>query len=74
MRARHRIVVNNGNWYYDDDHDNVVYDDDDHVKDLQKEDGKTELATVAAMAGGERPEVREEIGVPRTHLATIWRT
>ena len=56
-RAGHRVVVNDGDWYYDKDHDDDVYDDDvydddDHVDDLRKGDGKTEPAVAAEAAEG----------------------
>ena len=49
-RARHRVIVNNGDWYYNNDHDEDVYNNDDHVNDLRKGDGKTEPAAVAEAA------------------------
>jgi hypothetical protein len=49
-QAGHRVVVNDGNWYNDDDHDDNVYDDNDHVGDLRKGDGKTEPAAAAKAA------------------------
>ena len=50
-RCGHRVVVNKGNWYYDNDRDDNVYDKKDHVNDLQKkEDGKTETAAAAEAA------------------------
>ena len=51
-RAGHRVVVNDGNWYYDGDHDDDIYNDDDHVDDLRKGDGKTEPAAAAEAAEG----------------------
>ena len=49
-RARHCVVVDDGDWYYDDDHDNNIYDNNDHVNDLWKGDGKTEPAVAAEAA------------------------
>jgi hypothetical protein len=136
-RAGHCVVVNDGDWYDNDDHDDndgSCYDDDNHDDDLQKGGGSggaenragsggrggrgggsgngngrqqstksskngggsnsggqevpgkrreaaaavgaaaaagavaAVVAAVAAMASGERPEVRVEIGVPRILL------
>ena len=47
---RHHIVVNDGDWYYNEDHDDDVYNDDNHVDDLWRGDGKTEPAAVAEAA------------------------
>ncbi len=33
-KDRHHIVVNDGDWYYNEDHGNDVYNDDNHVDDL----------------------------------------
>ena len=55
--AGHRVVVNDGDWYYDNDHNNNVYNDDDHVDDLRKGDGKTEPATAAEAANAEAAAV-----------------
>ena len=49
-RARHHVVVNDGDWYFDNNHDDNVYDDDNHGDDLWKGDGKTEPAAAADAA------------------------
>ena len=59
--AGHCVVVNNGDWYYDGDHDDDIYDDDDHVDDLRKGHGKTEPAAAAEAA--EAAEVAEAAAV-----------
>ena len=50
MRARHCVIVNNGDWYYNDNHDDNVFNNDDHVDDLRNGDGKTEPAAAAEAA------------------------
>ncbi len=36
MWAGHRAVVDDGNWYYNDDHDGGICDNKNHVDDLRK--------------------------------------
>ena len=45
--AGHPVVVNDGKWYYDNNHNEDIYNKEDHVDDLRKGDGKTEPAAVA---------------------------
>ena len=48
--AGHCVVVNDGDWYYDDNPDGDVYNNVDHVDDLQKGNGKTDPAAAAEAA------------------------
>ena len=57
-QAMHCVVVNNGDWYYDDNHNNDFYNDDDHVDDLRKGGGKTKPAAAA-----EAPKAAEAVAV-----------
>ncbi len=64
MRAGHRVVVNNGDWYNDFDHDNndgSCYDKDNHDDDRRKGGGSGSAKNRAGSGGrGQRRQRRQQ--------------